>query len=109
MILSAAPRFNLTWKSTDFGPNEQFERFLQLDFTFVPKSTELVRISVISPTTLLSKNFDRCIKFGRWAPAYAIWRAHDQAVKPFEGRDDFLGILLRDGVLTGTCSWYNDV
>jgi SAM-dependent methyltransferase len=46
---------------------------------------------------------------GAWATANAIYRAYAHAAPVFEGKDNYLDILLQDGVLTGIYADYNDI
>ena len=58
---------------------------------------------------LIPQILEHCQHSGAWAPATAIFRAFDQVVNVFEGRIDYLDLLLQGGVLTGIYSWYNDI
>ena len=57
---------------------------------------------------LISKVFEQCYALGSRAAATAIWRAYDQVVNVFQGRTDYLDLLLQNGVLTEVYNWCND-
>ena len=89
--------------------DQQFERFKLPGFPLVEDSIELARMDQKERQQLISKNLEQCKASGAWAPATAIWRAYDQVVNVFEGKTDYLDLLLQDGVLTGIYSWNNDI
>ena len=89
--------------------DHQFERFQQPGYPLVEDSLELTRMEEKERRQLIPKILDKCLASGAWGPATAVWRAYDQIVNIFEGRTDYLDLLLQDGVLTGIYSWYNDI
>ncbi|KAI3392455.1 hypothetical protein diail_5699 [Diaporthe ilicicola] len=89
--------------------DQQFERFQQPGYPLVAESFELTQMSSELRQELMEQYFERCKASGGWAPATAIFRAYEQAVNVYEGRKDYLDLLLQDGVLTGIYSWYNDI
>lgn len=89
--------------------DQQFERFQKPDYPLVEDSIELTHMSSSKRQELIPELLEQCKALGGWAPATAIWRAYDQALNVFEGRTDYLDLLLQDGVLTGIYSWYNDI
>ena len=89
--------------------DQQFERFQQPGYPLVEDSVELARMDSKERRQLIPKVLEQCQASGAWGPATAVWRAHDQVVNVFEGRTDYLDVLLQDGVLTGIYSWYNDI
>ena len=89
--------------------DEQFERFQQPGYPLVEDSMHLARMGSRERRELIPKVLKQCEATGGWAPATAIHRAYDQVINVFEGRTDYLDLLLQDGVLTGIYSWYNDI
>ena len=92
-----------------FWLDRQFERFQQSGYPLVEDSMQLARMDGTDRRKLIPKVLEQCQQADGWAPATAIWRAFDQAVNVFEGRTDYLDLLLQGGVLTGIYSWYNDM
>ncbi|KAK1141874.1 Mycolipanoate synthase [Aspergillus melleus] len=88
---------------------EQHERFRQPEYPLVNDSLELTKMNETERKGLIPEVFDLCIASGGWAPATAIKRAFEEVVNVFEGRTDYLDLLLQGGVLTGIYSWYNDI
>jgi SAM-dependent methyltransferase len=41
--------------------------------------------------------------------AEAVWRTYDQVVNVFEGKTDFLDLLIHDGTLAGIYDWMNNI
>ncbi|KAK7703237.1 Mycolipanoate synthase [Diaporthe eres] len=89
--------------------DEQFDRFQQPGYPLVPESAKMAQLSSELRRELIAQLFEICKASGGWAPATAIVRAFEQAVNVYEGRTDYLDLLLQDGVLTGIYSWYNDI
>ncbi len=89
--------------------DQQFRLFQEPGYPLVEDSMHLARMDEKDRRHLISKVFEECQALGCRAPATAIWRAYDQVVNVFEGRTDYLDLLLQDGVLTGIYSWCNDI
>lgn len=89
--------------------DQQFECFQQPGYPLVEDSMRLARMDEKERRKLIPEILEQCQHSGGWAPATAIWRAFDQVVNVFEGRTDYLDLLLQGGVLTGIYSWYNDI
>lgn len=89
--------------------DDQFDRFQQPGYPLVPESAKMTQLSSELRRELIAQLFEICKASGGWAPATAIFRAYEQAVEVYEGRTDYLDLLLQDGVLTGIYSWYNDI
>lgn len=89
--------------------DQQSERFQQPGYPLVEDSLELVRMDSKKRRQLIPTVLEQCQASGAWGPGTAVWRAYDQVVDVFEGRTDYLDVLLQDGVLTGIYSWYNDI
>ena len=89
--------------------DQQFRLFQKPGYPLVEDSMSLTSMDEHDRRQLISKVLQQCHALGSRAPATAIWRAYDQAVDVFEGRTDYLDLLLRDGVLTGIYSWCNDI
>ena len=92
-----------------FWLDQQFECFQQSGYPLVEDSMQLARMDGTDRRKLIPEVLEQCQQSGGWAPATAIWRAFDQVVNVFEGRTDYLDLLLQGGVLTGIYSWYNDM
>lgn len=104
-IPTTQPHLEKYWGWLD----QQFERFQQPGYPLVEELMELARLDKSERRQLISTTLDHCKASGGWGPATAIWRAYDQVVNVFEGRTDYLDLLLQDGVLTGIYSWCNDI
>ncbi|PLB45036.1 putative polyketide synthase [Aspergillus steynii IBT 23096] len=89
--------------------DEQHEKFQQPEYPLVTDSFDLTQMNKAERRGLIPEVFDRCLASGGWAPATAIKRAFEEVVNVYEGRTDYLDLLLQDGVLTGIYSWYNDI
>ncbi|KAG6354258.1 hypothetical protein INS49_004863 [Diaporthe citri] len=89
--------------------DEQFDRFQQPAYPLVPESMKMTEMGSELRRELIAQFFEICKASGGWAPATAIVRAFEQAVNVYEGRTDYLDLLLQNGVLTGIYSWYNDI
>ena len=89
--------------------DQQFELFQQPGYPLVEDSVDLARMDENKRRQLIPQILEHCQALGGWGPATAIWRAYDQVVNIFEGRTDYLDLLLQDGVLTAIYSWYNDI
>ena len=88
--------------------DQQFERFQQPAYPLVEESNAMIHMGQHERQELIPQIFERCQTLNSWAPASAILRAYDQAVHVFEGRVDYLELLLQDGVLNRIYDWYND-
>jgi len=89
--------------------DQQYERFQQPKFPLVEDSMDLVRMSSSDRRDLIPRVLEQCKASGCWAPATATYRGFIEAASIFEGRTDYLDLLLQDGVLTGIYDWYNDI
>jgi acyl transferase domain-containing protein len=89
--------------------DQQFERFQRPEFPLVEDSMDLVCMSSTERQELISKLLEQCNTIGCGAPATAIYRGFIEAANIFEGRANYLDILLQDGVLTGIYDWYNNI
>ena len=89
--------------------DRQFECFQQPGYPLVEDSMQLACMDGRERQKIIPETLEQCQQSGGWAPATAIWRAFDQVVNVFEGRTDYLDLLLQGGVLTGIYSWYNDM
>ncbi|KAH8802447.1 putative polyketide synthase [Xylogone sp. PMI_703] len=89
--------------------DQQFERFQQPGLPLVGDSINLVRMSSAERRELIPKLLEQCKASGCWAPATATYRGFIEAANIFEGRTDYLDLLLQDGVLAGIYDWYNNI
>ena len=88
---------------------QQHQLFQRPDYPLVEESVAMTRMSQHERQELISQVLEQCQALGGWGPATAIWRACNQAVNVFEGRTDYLDLLLQDGVLNGIYDWYNEI
>jgi SAM-dependent methyltransferase len=58
---------------------------------------------------LIPRVLEQCKVAGCGAMATATWRTYDQLVNIFEGKTDFLDLLIHDGTLAGIYDWMNDI
>lgn len=89
--------------------DQQYEHFQQPGYPLIEESIAMTRTSQNERQKLIPQVLEQCQASGGWGPATAIWRACNQAVNVFEGRSDYLDLLLQDGVLNGVYDWYNDI
>lgn len=89
--------------------DEQHQRFQQPGYPLVSDSLSLTQMTKTEREQLIPEVFERCLASGGWAPATAIKRALEEVVNVYEGKTDYLDLLLEDGVLTGIYSWYNEI
>ena len=89
--------------------DQEFRLFQKPGYPLVEDSMSLTSMDEHDRRQLISKVFEQCHALGIHAAATAIWRAYEQVVNVFEGRTDYLDLLLQDGVLTGIYSWCNDI
>ena len=89
--------------------DEEHKRFQQPGYPLVEESRKFVSMEKDERRKLIPAMVKKCQDSGSWGPATAMWRAYDQATNVFEGRTDYLDLLLEDGLLTQFYSWYNEI
>ncbi|KAL4970621.1 type I polyketide synthase [Aspergillus stella-maris] len=86
----------------------QIPRFEQPGYPLVD-TVKLTQMSFEERQKLIPKILDECKAAGISAMAEAVWRTYDQVVNVFEGRTDFLDLLIHDGTLAGIYDWMNNI
>lgn len=89
--------------------DEQFQRFKEPGYPLVEDSLELVAMDESERRQLILEIVERCQSTGSGPVAIAMWRSYDQLINVFEGRTDFLDLLLQDGILPAVYNWMNDL
>ena len=89
--------------------DRQYTRFQREDYPVIQDSVAITCMNRDQRLSLIPQVYDQCQAIGAWGPATAIRRAYEQAVNVFEGRIDYLDVLLQDSVLNGVYDWYNNV
>ena len=89
--------------------DKQYERFQKPGLPLVGDSMDLIRMSPAERRELIPNVLERCKAGGCWAPATATYRGFIEAANIFEGRTNYLDLLLQDGVLAGIYDWFNSV
>ncbi|PYI20162.1 hypothetical protein BO99DRAFT_442447 [Aspergillus violaceofuscus CBS 115571] len=85
---------------------QQCARFAQPGY--VEDSLDLVKMSSPERRGIISKALKECIAHSCESYGLAIWKTYDQLVNVFEGRVDFLNVMIRDGTLTSVYDWMNN-
>ncbi|KAE8354983.1 putative polyketide synthase [Aspergillus coremiiformis] len=88
--------------------DEQCMRFQQPGYPLVNDSQGLVLMAAEERQELIPKMLEKCCASGSSAPVTAMWRAYDQVANVFEGKTDYLDLLVQNNVLMGLYSWSND-
>ncbi|KAL2817757.1 hypothetical protein BDW59DRAFT_165803 [Aspergillus cavernicola] len=86
----------------------QIPRFLEPGYPSVD-TVELVRMTSTQRRRLIPELRDQCKAAGVGAMAEAVWRTYDQVVNVFQGKTDFLDLLIHDGTLAGIYDWMNNI
>ncbi|PYI33455.1 hypothetical protein BP00DRAFT_470507 [Aspergillus indologenus CBS 114.80] len=87
---------------------QQCARFAQPGYILVEDSLDLVKMSSPERRGIIPKALKECIAYGCESHGLAIWKTYDQLVNVFEGRVDFLDVMIRDGTLTSVYDWMNN-
>ncbi|EAW17483.1 putative polyketide synthase, partial [Aspergillus fischeri NRRL 181] len=87
----------------------QCPRFEQPGYPLVEDSVDLVNMSTEARRNLITEVLDKCRAAGCGAIAAAVWRSYDQLANVFEGKTDFLDLLIHDGTLSSIYDWMNDI
>ncbi|KAL4795380.1 acyl transferase domain-containing protein [Aspergillus venezuelensis] len=86
----------------------QIPRFEQPGYPLV-NTVELTQMSSEERRKLIPDILEECKAAGVSAMAEAVWRTYDQVVNVFEGRTDFLDLLIHDGTLADIYDWMNNI
>ncbi|KAL4894558.1 hypothetical protein BDV59DRAFT_207137 [Aspergillus ambiguus] len=70
---------------------------------------EMVRMTSEERQQRIPGLLRECKAAGVGAMAEAVWRTYDQVVNVFEGKTDFLDLLIHDGTLAGIYDWMNNI
>ena len=86
----------------------QIPRFKLPEYPFVD-TVELVHMASKDRKRHIPKILEQCKVAGVGAIAESVWRVYDQVVHVFEGKTDFLDLLIHDGTLAGIYDWMNNI
>ncbi|RDW89916.1 type I polyketide synthase [Aspergillus mulundensis] len=86
----------------------QISRFREPGYPLVD-TVELVHMTSNERQRLIPQLLEECKTAGVGAMAESVWRTYDQLVNVFEGKTDFLDLLIHDGTLAGIYDWMNNV
>ncbi|KAL4901000.1 hypothetical protein BDW74DRAFT_182333 [Aspergillus multicolor] len=86
----------------------QIPRFSEPGYPLVD-TVEIVNMLSDERKRLIPEVLEKCKSAGVGAMAESVWRTYDQLVNVFEGKTDFLDLLIHDGTLAGIYDWMNNV
>lgn len=86
----------------------QVPRFKLPGYPFVD-TVELVNMTSEDRKRHIPQMLEQCKGAGIGAIAESVWRVYDQVVNVFEGKTDFLDLLIHDGTLAGIYDWMNNI
>ncbi|KAI0199508.1 putative polyketide synthase [Astrocystis sublimbata] len=89
--------------------DEQFERWMQPGYPLVEDSVDLVNMEKEDRDRMIAEIRAQAQDTSGWPMAEAIWRSYDRVLDVFEGRMDFLDLLLQDGLLPQIYNWMNEL
>ena len=72
-------------------------------------TVELVHMTSEDRRSHIPEVLKQCKAAGVGAMAESVWRTYDQVVNVFEGKTDFLDLLIHDGTLAGIYDWMNNI
>ena len=72
-------------------------------------TVELVQMTSEHRRRHIPEVLEQCKAAGVGSMAESVWRTYDQVVNVFEGKTDFLDLLIHDGTLAGIYDWMNDI
>ena len=72
-------------------------------------TVELVKMTSEERRRNIPDVLAQCKAAGAGAMAESVWRTYDQLVNVFEGKTDFLDLLIHDGTLAGIYDWMNNI
>src|SRR5947207_15917299 len=85
------------------------EELLSNRYHLVEDSVELVNMEESQRRHLILEILEQSQETSAGPVATAIWRSYDQLINIFEGRTDFLDLLLQDGILPAIYNWMSDL
>lgn len=86
----------------------QMCRFDQPGYPLID-TVELVAMTSEARRKRIPEVLESCKAAGVGAMAEAVWRTYDQVVNVFQGKTDFLDLLIHDGTLAGIYDWMNNI
>ncbi|KAI0123372.1 putative polyketide synthase [Xylariales sp. AK1849] len=89
--------------------NEQSDRWTKPGYPLVDDSIDLVNMDKDNRDRMISEILEEIKNTTGWPMAEAIWRSYDKVLDVFEGRIDFLDLLLQDGLLPQVYNWMNEL
>jgi acyl transferase domain-containing protein len=87
----------------------QCARLAEPGYLLVEDSVDLVNMASKDRRELIPKILEQCKATGCGDIGIAIWKAYDQLVNIFEGKTDFLDLVINDGTLSNVYNWANDM
>jgi SAM-dependent methyltransferase len=87
----------------------QCARLAEPGYILVEDSVDLVNMASKDRRRLIPKVLEQCKAIGCGDIGIAIWKAYDQLVNIFEGKTDFLDLVINDGTLSNVYNWANDM
>ena len=88
--------------------SSQIPRFALPGYPLVD-TVKLAAMTSAERRALIPEVLAQCKAAGVGAMAEAVWRTYDQLPNIFEGKTDFLDLLIHDGTLAGIYDWMNDI
>lgn len=86
----------------------QIPRFEQPDYPLV-NTIAIVEMTSEERQRRIPQLLEQCQAAGVGAMAESVWRTYDQVVNVFQGKTDFLDLLIHDGTLAGIYDWMNNI
>lgn len=86
----------------------QIPRFEEPGYPLVD-TVEIVNMTSEERKAQIPQVLEKCKDAGVGAMAEAVWRTYDQVVNVFDGKTDFLDLLIHDGTLAGIYDWMNNI
>ncbi|KAK8017706.1 hypothetical protein PG993_014032 [Apiospora rasikravindrae] len=88
---------------------EQYERWVRPEYPLVEDSADLVHLDKDHRHRMIAQILEESKSTSGWPMAEAIRRSHDKALDVFEGRLDFLDLMLQEGLLPQIYNWMNEL
>ncbi|KAH8592110.1 putative polyketide synthase [Bisporella sp. PMI_857] len=89
--------------------DDEVERFKRPGYPLVEDSAELVSMDEFTRRNMIEEVFQRCQETNASDVAASVYRSYDRIVDVYEGRIEFLDVLLEGGVLSGIYNWMNNL
>lgn len=86
----------------------QIARFQLPEYPLVD-TVQIVEMTAEDRRRQIPEVLEQCKAAGVGAMAEAVWRTYDQLVNVFQGKTDFLDLLIHDGTLAGIYDWMNNI